>query len=42
MGDIAIILPGFLPYATAIELDLTELHRWHEQAKARRPKKGGS
>ncbi|MGO8269279.1 hypothetical protein ACC862_24260 [Rhizobium ruizarguesonis] len=42
IGDIAVIMPGFLPYTPAFELDLDELRRWHEQAKARAPKKGGT
>ncbi|WP_280637029.1 hypothetical protein [Rhizobium sp. 16-449-1b] len=42
IGDIAIIMPGFLPYTAAFELDICELRVWHEQAKARTPKKGGA
>jgi hypothetical protein len=40
IGNIAIIFPGFLPYPAAFEIDLEELRRWDEQAKARAPKKG--
>jgi len=40
IGDIAIVMPGFLPHAAAFDLDIVELRRWHVQAQQRMPKKG--